>query len=764
MNIKEKREISIQNAINEHYAIISLKIDGTIKEANKNFLNLFGYEENEIINKHHKIFCDENYANSNEYKKFWNDLTSGNIKSGAFKRIKKNGETIFVRASYTPLKNEYGEIFEILKFAEDVTQKRLENLNFEGQIKAINKSLNVIEFDLNGFVLDANTNFLKTSGYELEEILGKHHSFFVEDSYKNSKEYKNFWEKLTKGEFDSGEYLRIAKNQRRIWIQASYNPIFDINNNVIKIVKFAQDVTQEKLSALYYSGQLEAINKSQAVIEFDMNGNILKANDNFLTSMGYKEKEILGKNHTIFCDENYANSIEYKLFWEKLNQGKFDNGKYLRIGKNGKKVWIQATYTPILDIEKKPVKVVKFAQDITQFEVIKKDHLTDLYNREKLVIDIAANENINLAVIDIDDFSSINDFYGYAIGDKLIIKFSKILKNLLNDNFILYRVYADKFAILNLNLSQEKFVSVISILNASIKEVSLDLDIKKFHLNTTCGISFEQSDKLLLTAEISNKYAKKTLKNILVYSKDLNIEKEFEENIFWFHKIKEAIKDDRVILHYQPIFNNKTNKIEKYEALVRIKDEDGTIISPYKFLDVAKKSKQYLEITKIVIKKSFEKFQNSEFEFSINLTVEDILDKELNEFLLTKLDEYKIGKRLVIELVESEKITTYEPVYEFIKKVREFGCKVAIDDFGSGYSNFEYLVKIDADYVKIDGSIIRRIIENENSLEIVKSIVVFCKKMNIKTIGEFISDEDLFHKVVELGLDYSQGFYIGKPE
>lgn len=642
MNVKEKREIAIQNAIDEHYGIVSLKIDGTIKEANKKFLKLFGYEEDEIINKHHKIFCDENYANSNEYKKFWHDLTTGDIQSGAFKRVKKNGDVIFVRASYTPLKNEYGEIFEILKFVEDVTQKRLENLNFEQQLKAINKSQAVIEFDMQGYILSANEIFLNSMGYELEEIVGKHHS--------------------------------------------------------------------------------------------------------------------------IFCDEIYSNSDEYKVFWEKLKEGNFDTGKYLRLGKNGKRVWIQATYTPILDIEKKPIKIVKFAQDITQFEIIKKDHLTDLYNREKLVIDINSKGKTNLAVIDIDDFSSINDFYGYSIGDKLIIKFSKGLRNLLNDNFTLYRIYADKFAILNFNLSQERFVSVLSILNEAIKEISIDLDIKKFHLNTTCGISFEENDKLLLTAEISNKYAKKILKNILVYSKDLNIEKEFEENIFWFHKIKEAIKDDRVILHYQPIFNNKTNKIEKYEALVRIKDEDGSIISPFKFLDIAKKSKQYLEITKIVIKKSFEKFQNSEFEFSINLTVEDILDKELNDFLISKIQEYNIGKKLVIELVESEKITTYEPVYEFIKKIREFGCKVAIDDFGSGYSNFEYLVKIDADYVKIDGGIIKRIIENENSLEIVKSIVVFCKKMNMKTIGEFISDEVLFHKVVELGLDYSQGYYIGKPE
>lgn len=164
-----------------------------------------------------------------------------------------------------------------------------------------------------------------------------------------------------------------------------------------------------------------------------------------------------------------------------------------------------------------------------------------------------------------------------------------------------------------------------------------------------------------------------------------------------------------------------------------------------------------------MIEKSFSKFADSSYEFSINLTVEDILNEELNEFLFRKIDEYKVSNKLVIELVESEKITTYDPVYEFISKIKKKGCKVAIDDFGSGYSNFEYLVKIDADYVKIDGSIVKRILDDENSVEIIKSILNFCRKMDIKVVAEFISDEKLQAKVIELGISYSQGYYIGMP-
>jgi len=641
MNLDEKRNVAVLNAIGNHYAIISFKLDGTINYANEKFLKLFGYELNDIVGKYHKIFCDKDYSNSDEYKQFWRDLTAGKVQSGAFKRVKKNNESIFIQASYQPIMNQSGEICEILKFAEDITQRKLYYSNFERQI--------------------------------------------------------------------------------------------------------------------------EAINKSQAIIEFDMQGIILKANKNFLESMGYTIDEIIGKHHNIFCDKKYSNSQEYKEFWNRLNEGLFDTGKYLRIGKNGKKVWIQATYTPILNLDEKPIKVVKFAQDITQFEAVKKDYLTNLYNREKLILDLENNHQNNLAIIDIDDFSSINDFYGHEIGDELILKFSKVLKKLLNEDFTVYRIYADKFAILNKTLSNINFVSYISNINEEIKKLSFDLKIKKFDIVTTCGISFENSDKVLNTAEICNKQAKKILKNVLVYSKELNIEKEFEENIFWAEKIKYALKDNRIIVHFQEIFNNKEQKIEKYEALVRLKDEHGNIIYPNKFLDIAKKSKQYLDITKEVIKKSFDIFRDNSFEFSINLTVEDILDEELKEFLISKIKEYNIGNRLVLELVESEKITTYEPIYNFINEIKTYGCKIAIDDFGSGYSNFEYLVKIDANYVKIDGSIIKRILEDENALEIVKSIITFSKKMGIKIIAEFISSQELFEKVTELEIEFSQGFHIGKP-
>lgn len=247
----------------------------------------------------------------------------------------------------------------------DVTAERRNALDFGGQISAISKSQAVIEFNLDGTIINANENFTATVGYSLDEIRGKHHSMFTEPAHAVSAEYKAFWEKLNRGEFDSGEYKRLAKGGREIWLQASYNPIFDANGKPFKVVKYASEVTEEKTRNADYIGQISAISKSQAVIEFNMDGTIIDANENFQKTIGYNVAELKGRHHSMFATPEYAASPEYKAFWEKLNRGEFDAGEYKRIGKDGKEIWLQASYNPILDLNNKPCKVVKYATDIT---------------------------------------------------------------------------------------------------------------------------------------------------------------------------------------------------------------------------------------------------------------------------------------------------------------------------------------------------------------------------------------------------------------
>ena len=234
-----------------------------------------------------------------------------------------------------------------------------------GTMEAINRSQAVIEFELDGTIIGANENFLNTMGYSLNEVQGKHHSIFVDDVTKASAEYRDFWAQLNRGDFMTGEYKRYGKGGCEVWIQGSYNPILDDDGHPLRVVKVVSDVTQQKRETLENAGRMEAINRAQAVIEFELNGTILTANDNFLNCMGYTLDEITGRHHSMFVDDETRTSVEYRDFWERLNRGEYVSGEYPRVGKGGRRVWIQGSYNPIFDLSGKPVKVVKFANDVT---------------------------------------------------------------------------------------------------------------------------------------------------------------------------------------------------------------------------------------------------------------------------------------------------------------------------------------------------------------------------------------------------------------
>ncbi|MBA2113106.1 methyl-accepting chemotaxis protein [Bremerella alba] len=353
-------------AISKSQAVIEFEPDGTILTANDNFLGAVGYTLDELQGQHHRLFVDQAYSHSAEYRDFWSKLGQGHFDAGQYKRFGKGGQEIWIQASYNPILDENGKTIKVVKYAVDITAQKMQDADFQGQLNAVSKVQAVIEFDLDGTILTANDNFLSTLGYSLGEIQGQHHQMFVEPEYARSTEYKQFWDKLRRGEFESAEYKRIGKGGKEIWIQASYNPIFDASGKPYKVVKYATDVTQQKLATANFSGQMDAISKSQAVIEFNMDGTIRTANDNFLNAIGYTLSELEGRHHQMFVDKQLAASNEYKQFWEKLNQGQFDAGQYKRIAKGDKEIWIQASYNPILDLNGKPFKVVKYATDITQ--------------------------------------------------------------------------------------------------------------------------------------------------------------------------------------------------------------------------------------------------------------------------------------------------------------------------------------------------------------------------------------------------------------
>jgi methyl-accepting chemotaxis protein len=232
-------------------------------------------------------------------------------------------------------------------------------------LAAFDKSQAIIEFALDGTILTANENFLKTLGYALVEVRGKHHSMFVDPVYAASAEYKEFWARLKNGEFQRAQYQRIGKDGREVWIEASYNPILNSAGKPVKVVKLATDITATKNAAIEQDGQIKALDRSQATIEFDLDGIILDANANFLTTLGYAFDEIKGRHHSMFVEPAFAASAEYKEFWAKLRRGEFQAAQYKRLGKGGREVWIEASYNPIFDSKGRPFKVIKFATDLS---------------------------------------------------------------------------------------------------------------------------------------------------------------------------------------------------------------------------------------------------------------------------------------------------------------------------------------------------------------------------------------------------------------
>jgi methyl-accepting chemotaxis protein len=352
-------------AIGKSQAVIEFNLDGTIITANENFLKALGYTLAEIAGKHHRMFVDPAEQAKPEYAAFWAALNHGKYQAAEYKRIRKDGRAIWIQASYNPILGADGKPVSVIKFATDITAQKKQSMEDAGKIVAIARAQAVVEFEMDGTIITANQNFIDALGYSLAEIEGKHHSMFVEPAARDSTGYRNFWESLRRGEFQAAEYKRIGKGGKEVWILATYNPILDDSGKPFKIVKYATDVTRQKLIAAHSDGQLAAIRKSQAVIEFNMDGTIISANPNFLDTLGYTFAEIAGKHHRMFVDPADQAKPEYTAFWAALNRGEYQTAEYRRLGKGGKEVWIQASYNPILDLNQKPFKVVKYAADVT---------------------------------------------------------------------------------------------------------------------------------------------------------------------------------------------------------------------------------------------------------------------------------------------------------------------------------------------------------------------------------------------------------------
>jgi len=397
-------------------------------------------------------------------------------------------------------------------------------------------------------------------------------------------------------------------------------------------------------------------------------------------------------------------------------------------------------------------------------EQVYTDELTHLFNRKALLRDIAAADNPIVSIVDIDAFKRINDTYGESIGNSILVNVGKLLKETGNQRGCkVYRIGSDEFALLkDEELELEKCIQTISMVIHAINKEAIPVEQYDISLrvDVTVGISNEKTNTLE-TAGMALRIAKNEKLEYQIYCDNCSLYSEYKNDIAWTKIVEKAINTNGVVPYFQPIVD-KNKKIVKYESLIRIVDNENVYL-PFEFLDIAKKVKFYAQMEKIMITKVFEKVRETGMKVSINLSIEDIFNKNLIIFIEKELQESGVAHLITFELLENESIIEYEQAMSFIEKIKNLGCTIAIDDFGSGYSNFHYLLKLKPDYIKIDGSSIQNIHTDKNAYLITKTINDFAHNLGIKTVAEFVHCEEVFNVLKDLGIDEYQGYYFSQP-
>lgn len=533
-------------------------------------------------------------------------------------------------------------------------------------------------------------------------------------------------------------------------------------DTIEKVVEKFKFEYETKVFRHLLSQYLTIVDKSNIISKTDIKGRITYVNDSFCKISGYTKDELMGKNHNIIRHPENPKEL-YKNMWETIKLKKQPwEGVLKNSSKSGKSYYVKTIITPVKDLDGEVYEYISI-RDAVNAIIDDKKYLYEKIEQNHLSI---------LALLQIEEFDMLDKFYSRAMVDQVEKNFAYNLFSYLPKGYSFENVYSlgeGKFALLtDFNDFHETGLMVEDYFNKfvqNVRESTLKFDEMEFDLNITLSYAvgkymlFEDAKAGLDRA--SNENSKLSFSN----DHSIMVSEEAKQNLEMIKTVKIALENYNIISYFQPIINNHTKEVEKYESLVRLIDEDGNIISPFAFLNISKKGNYYNKITERVLENSFKILHKINTKLSINLSASDIEKEQTRNKIFDLLDEYpEDNDRVIFEFLEDEDIKDFQVIISFIKKVKKRGVKIAIDDFGTGYSNFERLLEFEPDILKIDGSLIKSIDKDDYCKNIVETIVLFAKKQNIETIAEFVENEEIFNILHNLGVDYSQGYYFGKPQ
>ena len=546
-------------------------------------------------------------------------------------------------------------------------------------------------------------------------------------------------------------------------ILSIYTALSSITIELLHTIK-EHDLLSQSLEK--HKNELETIfNISrEGIAIIDLESNFLECNNTYMEMTGFSHEQLLNKSCielSIAVDKERTK----KAIKSAMEEGFVNNFEKTCIFENNREINVSLSMSLMPDKKR----ILLTTKDITQSKksqaerekLLYYDQLTALPNRQKMKLDMNQVDLYACAIFNIDSFREINDFFGISVGDNILIQLADEIRKM---EIIAYRIGGDEIAILyDKPITRSELEERIQAKLSHIQAIQFKIAKESISIRMNVGVALN-TDKLLTHADIALHQAKEKKIPFAIYEKDDKIEELYKKNIAMASTIHKALYEGRIICHYQPIVTLDTNETTKYETLVRMVDEDGKIIAPLEFLAVAKKTKLYPSITKTVISQACKCFSNKTEEFSVNLSIDDINDPVTVQEIIKIIIDTDTAHRIVFEILENEDIKSYDSVVRFITQVKALGAKIAIDDFGSGYSNFEHILQLNIDFIKIDGSLIKGIASNNRHHIIVKTIIEFAKQMGAKTISEFVCDKAVYDVVKSLGVDYSQGYYTGKPK